>query len=219
MTISLFYRLSTNKRNQKVSEVCVPSDRHTVLIFRYDALRDLRVSVNNSDGYSRVNSIVWAGESRVLSNKAVPVSFLQRFRQDCAAKRCIGGRWESTEPNDWIPSIEYHSPKDHWLLYTDLKNLSFYGDALVIVTGRTVRAGVRELLVNILFLVCHPSFFPSLVLIHRCLLEHSLHVQIYIVHCASGAVAGLCVDVGRGFNGTWRHRLGTAEIIVNLKEK
>lgn len=81
--------------------------------------------MNNSDEYSRVNSIVWAGGSRVLSNKAGPVSFLQRFRQDCAAKRCIDGRWKSTEPNYWISSIEYQSPKDHLLFYTDLKNLSF----------------------------------------------------------------------------------------------
>lgn len=69
------------------------------------------------------------------------------------------------------------------------------------------------------FAVCAIRLFSSLVLIHRCLLEHSLHVQIYIVHCAS--VAGLCVNVDRGSNGTWRHRLGkwTAEIIINLKEK
>lgn len=71
------------------------------------------------------------------------------------------------------------------------------------------------------FAVCAIRLFSSLVLIHRCLLEHSLHVQIYIVHCASGAVAGLCVNVDRGLNGTWRLRLGkwTAEIIINLKEK
>lgn len=80
----------------------------------------------------------------------------------------------------------------------------------MIVTVRTVRAGLRELLVNIsfYFAVCVIRLFSSLVLIHRCLLEHSLHVQIYIVQCASGAVAGLCVNVDRGLNGTWRHRLG-----------
>lgn len=92
----------------------------------------------------------------------------------------------------------------------------------MIVTGRTVGVRVREWLMNIWFFcsACHPSFLTVL-LTHRCLLEHSLHVQIYIVHCASGAVAGLCFNVDRGFNAIWRHRLGkwTAEIIINLKHK
>lgn len=67
------------------------------------------------------------------------------------------------------------------------------------------------------FAVCAIRLFSSLVLIHRCLLEHSLHVQIYIVHCASGVVAGLCVNVDRGLNGTWRLRLGEMNCWNNNK--
>lgn len=67
------------------------------------------------------------------------------------------------------------------------------------------------------FAVCAIRRFSSLVLIHRCLLEHSLHVQIYIVHCASGAVAGLCVNVDRGLNGTWRLRFGEMNCWNNNK--
>lgn len=36
-------------------------------------------------------------ESRVHGNKAVLISFLQRFRQDCAAERCLCSRCKSIE--------------------------------------------------------------------------------------------------------------------------
>lgn len=70
----------------------------------------------------------------------------------------------------------------------------FNGDAQVIVTVGESGVRVRELLANN-FAACIIrvfSGFGEAPRTHRCLLEHSLHVQICIVHCASGdAVAGL----------------------------
>lgn len=100
MTIPQFYRLSKNKTNRNVSEA-PPCHLWDILVSLFfvrwllGVLRDLSVSVKNNG-----RTWIFEGEqhrvgrgSRVYSNQAVPISFLQRF----GAKRCMCSRWNPTE--------------------------------------------------------------------------------------------------------------------------
>lgn len=140
--------------------------------------------------------------SRVHSNKAVPISFLKRFRQDCTANRCIWSPFKSNGKKDSASLIR-------------LKSLRFWGCSC----HSHCRESQMMRIVRESFLQCVPSAFSleEALFIHRCLLEHSLHVQIYIVHCAPRAVAGLRFNVAIKRDHLQILVKLTAETIINAK--